>query len=106
MLGQRCPRCRKGPLFKTLIKMHEQCPVCGLVHERDPGYFIGAMYFSYGLGVLILVPLFFFLQWLLPNWPILVVPAVAMLLYLPFVPIVYRYSRTLWIYFDRSAEPG
>jgi uncharacterized protein (DUF983 family) len=38
----RCPRCLQGQVFATLFRMHEQCPVCGLRFEREPGYFTGA----------------------------------------------------------------
>jgi hypothetical protein len=86
--------------------MNDPCPVCGLVFEREPGYFFGAMYFSYAIAVVILVPLFFLLQWLLPEplgW--LVVP-ITLLPYLFLVPLVFRYSRVLWLYFDRSIAPS
>ena len=44
--------------------MNDPCPVCGLVFEREPGYFLGAMYFSYALAVFIIAPLFILLYWL------------------------------------------
>src|SRR5262249_60899148 len=56
MLGQRCPRCRLGTMFHHSIfrgwpKMHLRCPVCGLLFAREPGYFLGAMYISYIVGM-------------------------------------------------------
>ena len=33
--------------------MHERCLVCDLKFDREPGYFLGAMYVSYGLGIVI-----------------------------------------------------
>jgi uncharacterized protein (DUF983 family) len=108
MFFMRCPRCREGRLFKGPFRMNDPCPVCGLVHEREPGYFLGAMYFSYALAILVLVPLFFVFLSLLPNWPVLLVPLLPVLLYLPLTPLVYRYSRVFWIYFDRlggAADP-
>jgi uncharacterized protein (DUF983 family) len=106
MLLQRCPRCRQGRLFRAAFAMNDPCPVCGLVLEREPGYFFGAMYFSYGLSILFLAPLFFFFQWLLPDWPGPLVVLLTIPPYLPLVPIVFRYSRVLWIYFDRAASPS
>jgi hypothetical protein len=44
IVQQRCPRCLHGQVFATLFRMHEQCPLCGLSFEREPGYFTGAMY--------------------------------------------------------------
>src|SRR5262249_58508626 len=81
-------------------------PVCGLVFEREPGYFFGAMYFSYAIAVLILVPLYFLADWLFPRMDYLLVPLVAFIPYLPLIPLVFRYSRVLWIYFDRGVRPS
>ena len=36
--------------------MNPSCDVCGLHFERESGYFVGAMYVSYGLGVLTILP--------------------------------------------------
>lgn len=106
MLKQRCPRCREGRIFKGFVAMNDPCPVCGLVFEREPGYFFGAMYFSYFLAVAILVPLFYLARWLFPNLDDLVVPLIAFIPYLPLIPFVFRYSRVLWIYFDRGSAPS
>jgi len=35
------------------------------------------------------------------GWAILL----AILAYLPFVPLVFRYSRVIWIFFDRWVWP-
>jgi uncharacterized protein (DUF983 family) len=102
----RCPRCREGRLFRGTFRMNDPCPVCGLVFEREPGYFLGALYVSYGLAVACLLPVFFFLWWLLPDAPVLVLPLLSLVLYLPLIPPVVRYSRTIWLYLDRWSSPG
>jgi hypothetical protein len=86
--------------------MNPHCPLCGLQFEREPGYFLGAMYFSYPLSVPILG--FWILVWhlLLPSWRIEFAIAVAAVSYLPFMPLVYRYSRVFWIYLERWANPN
>jgi uncharacterized protein (DUF983 family) len=34
----RCPSCGKGPLFKSLLTLHKNCPSCGLDYSVfDPG---------------------------------------------------------------------
>jgi uncharacterized protein (DUF983 family) len=106
LLLLRCPRCREGRIFRGTFAMNPSCPVCGLLFQREAGYFLGAMYTSYALGTALLVPLFYLVQWLLPSWPGIAVAAVAMLPYLVFTPSVFRYSRGLWIYMDRYADPG
>ena len=109
VLHERCPRCREGPLFcaplwRGGLAMHECCPVCRLRYEREPGYFLGAMYFSYVLsipGVLILI----LVIWHVSGWPYDVVIGAAVVAWLPFVPAVTRWARVLWIYFDRYIDP-
>lgn len=104
LLRLRCPRCGEGKLFRGRFEMNDPCPICGLVFQREQGYFLGAMYISYGLASTILIPLFFLVQNLMRDWSPTAVFSVALLGYLPLVPTVFRYSRTIWIYFDRSGR--
>ena len=85
--------------------MYEHCPVCGLKYEREPGYFLGAMYVSYflsipliGLALGILTLLFPSLGW---EWRV----GLSGVVLVPFAPWLFRISRSLWIYFDRSVNP-
>lgn len=105
-LTQRCPRCRRGPIFRKGVHMHELCPACGLDFEREPGYLLGAMYFSYFLSIAIMAPLFYLCLWLLPPWHEMLVALIAFVIYLPLVPLVFRYSRVLWIHYDRMLAPS
>jgi uncharacterized protein (DUF983 family) len=105
LVRQRCPRCCEGRVFKGVFAMNDPCPKCGLIFEREPGYFLGAMYFSYGLSILTMVPLFYGLVWLLPSWDKVAVVPLALLVYLPLIPLVFRYSRVMWIHFDRAVSP-
>jgi hypothetical protein len=81
--------------------MNAICPVCGLRFEREPGYFLGAMYFSYPLSVPILGFLMLALHLLFPEMRFEFVAGLATLGFVPFVPAVFRYARVLWIYFER-----
>jgi uncharacterized protein (DUF983 family) len=104
LLRQRCPRCRRGKVFAGQLAMLERCPVCDLVYGREPGYFTGAMYASYVLSVPLLAGLTL-LVWLVTRWPIEWALVAAALIFLLFVPAIFRYSRVLWIHFDRWTEP-
>lgn len=84
--------------------MNERCPSCGLHFNREPGYFLGAMYISYSLG-LALVFIFGTIIWLLSGWGLEKVAFWAVLLFLPFAPMLTLLSRVLWIYFDQSIDP-
>lgn len=109
ILHQRCPRCRMGNIFRYSIfrgfpKMHERCPVCDLKFDREPGYFLGAMYVSYALGVAI-VSVFAALLWWLTGWWITKDTIWAVVLFLPLAPTLTLFARVLWIYLDQTIDP-
>jgi uncharacterized protein (DUF983 family) len=105
LLRQRCPACRRGPVFATSTRMNERCPACGLVFEREEGYFLGAMYISYGLSSLLLILGMLAAHLIWPEMDLGWAVLLAVVAYLPFVPAVFRYSRVMWIYFDRWLWP-
>jgi uncharacterized protein (DUF983 family) len=105
ILRERCPRCRKGRVFRGTFAMNDPCPDCGLLFQREEGYFLGAMYISYGLSTAILTALYFTAAALLPNLGSSLIALVAIVPFLPFTPAVFRYSRVMWIYFDRWGDP-
>ena len=84
--------------------MNSRCPVCDLKFEREQGYFVGAAYVSYGISLLpILLLVVFFWQVVRLQYDRALLAAVAA--YLPFVPIVVRMSRVVWIHVDRALDP-
>ncbi len=109
ILHQRCPRCRMGSIFRYSIfrgfpKMHERCPVCDLKFDREPGYFLGAMYVSYGLGI-VMVALIAALLWYATGWWITKDTIWAVVLFLPLAPTITLLARVLWIYLDQAIDP-
>jgi hypothetical protein len=86
--------------------MHDTCPNCGLVFEREPGYFMGAMYISYTLAMAVMGV--FMLGWhlMLPDWDLGIIVLLAGATFVPLVPITFRYSRVIWMHFDHWAWPG
>jgi uncharacterized protein (DUF983 family) len=100
----RCPRCLEGRVFRGAIDMNERCPECGLVFEREPGYFTGAMVVSYLIAVVVYAALVLLL-WSLPGWRVEVALAVAAALFFVAVPAIFRYSRVIWMHFDHAVDP-
>jgi len=84
--------------YRKFDKMHRNCPHCNFRFEVEPGFFIGAMYVSYGMvvGLMIGVGLLFFYAFGdPPTWVYLITfPAVVILL----LPFIFRYSRILYLY--------
>jgi uncharacterized protein (DUF983 family) len=105
----RCPRCKQGQVFRDgvlglLGAMHDRCPVCGLVFLRESGYFLGAMYVSYGLGVLTILPVSIVLAVVL-EWPLSTVLAIMVVQTLVSMPLFLRFSRLLWLHADQVIDP-
>ncbi|MEY3983850.1 MAG: hypothetical protein RL160_1409 [Bacteroidota bacterium] len=102
--GERCPRCRRGKMFRhpiwklgSLLEMHPNCEVCGLKFERETGFYYGAMYVSYAFTVGTLVSEFLLLTSVLniqdpDTWFMVILGSLALLL-----PIFFRYSRVLYL---------
>ena len=111
IVKQYCPRCRVGKIFDHSVfrlypwpKMYERCPVCDLKFERESGYFLGAMYISYGLGV-VCIALIALLLWAVTSWGVVKIIVWASVLFLPLVWPVTLISRVLWLYLDWVIDP-
>ena len=108
MLAGRCPRCHKGPIFRSIVRapltMNRICSVCGLTFEREPGYFLGAMYFSYTFGVILVVPVALVLA-VVFNLSLVAVLLIALVQTLLTMVMAFRYSRILWLYLDQVIDP-
>jgi hypothetical protein len=85
--------------------MNTQCPVCGVRLTREPGYFLGAMYVSYPLAAVVLGLFALAVQLLRPDWSWLLCLSLAFVPFLLLVPMVFRYSRVIWMHFDHWADP-
>ena len=104
ILGLRCPRCLQGKVWRGFISMSAACPVCGLVFEREPGYFTGAMVVSYVIAVPVLGATVIGLMTIggLDAVAALIIGDIA---YLALVPFIFRYSRVVWLHFDWGMDP-
>jgi uncharacterized protein (DUF983 family) len=99
-----CPRCGQRTLFRGLFTMHRECAACHLVFEREPGYFVGAIYINYAVTAALAIVGFFVLEACttvsvttqIVLWSIF---GVAFPLYF------FRYSKSLWLSFDYLVNP-
>ena len=109
IVRQLCPRCRSGRIFRSSIylgfpKMHDRCPNCGLRFNREPGYFLGAMYVSYGLA-LVMIAAIGGVLWAATAWRVDKITIWAVALFVPFAPMLTLLSRVVWIYLDQTLDP-
>jgi uncharacterized protein (DUF983 family) len=103
--AMRCPRCHRGPIYQSAFEMHKSCPECGAIFERERGYFIGSLYIDYTFGIVILGTLTLIGHLIFPQTDLFWIVLVAILIFVPFVPMTTRYARVLWMYVDRSIWP-
>jgi uncharacterized protein (DUF983 family) len=103
-LRLRCPRCGEGVAFRGWFAMYDACPVCGRKFQRAPGYFLGAIYFNYGVTAALMIAGYFalfFWQGRVSHLELGFLAAFCLLFPLWF----FRYSRALWMAFDESWDP-
>jgi uncharacterized protein (DUF983 family) len=103
-LRLRCPLCGQGKLFRGWIRMHEKCSHCGTTFQREAGFFLGSIYFNYGLtGLIVAVayPILLFKR--VVNENALLLGALAFVLLFPLW--FFRYARSLWLGFDQYWDP-
>lgn len=104
IMNNKCPHCHKGNFWETrnpydlkrFSKMNNRCPVCGEDFKREPGYYFGATYVSYGLTVAFGMALYIILSVIfnMETLPFLITFSVLLVI---LMPIFYRSARLIWI---------
>lgn len=118
LIKGKCPHCRCGNMFKhkwynvfMFRHMHDDCPVCGLHFEVEPGFWWGAMYFSYALNTVMMLIVGLYLIFGLEDMDIWKVIGYTMATLVLVAPFTFRVSRVLMMYlfsrvrYDRNAVP-
>ncbi|MEZ4725887.1 MAG: DUF983 domain-containing protein [Caldilineaceae bacterium] len=103
ILAQRCPVCLQGAIFRSLLEMHKSCPHCGVTYEREHGYFLNSMFIAYTAGFLVLIPSAFYLFWI--NASIAFFSVAIIVETILIWPLIFRYSRVLWMHMDQVLDP-
>ncbi len=112
ILNCKCPQCREGKVFTQSNAYHPKfgdtettCNNCGLTYEMEQGFWYGAMYISYGIGVAMAVPIMVILSYF-TELKIYEISFIVMLTLIFTMPLIFRYSRTVWLHifvrYDKS----
>jgi len=103
--GGKCPRCRSVNIFTHstfnlfhFSEVHPNCPNCGVKIEPEPGFFWGAMYFSYAINVAISVIAGFTLFFVFGDPELWVYITVIVPSILILTPPMTRFSRLMMMY--------
>jgi hypothetical protein len=84
--------------------MYERCRACGLLFEREQGYFVGAIYVNYAITV----ALIFLGAFVLERYVTLDVTTQIVLwsgFAVVFPLVFFRYSRSLWLSIEYLVNP-
>ena len=92
------------PGLAGLLFIHDACGSCGLRFLRESGYYLGAMYVSYALGVLTVLPVATYLG-AIERWSLWVVFPIMFAQTFLSMLLFLRYSRTIWLYLDQAIDP-
>lgn len=104
ILQGKCPKCGQSHVFqkpKHIFEfpvMKENCDVCGYKFDREPGYFLGAMYFSYALAVLQSMITFFICYFLFPQLSTLSILFIIVGVVIVFAYKNYKLSRIIYMH--------
>lgn len=104
VLAKRCPACLRGPMFHGFMSMRDACPVCGHCFTPEPGFFQGAMFVSYAVGVAELIVGSTIAYVLLsPHIGVAWALGAAGVVHLILVPQLFEYSRVIWAHLFAGA---
>ena len=84
--------------------MHEECPHCDHHFEKEPGYFLGAMYVSYAMTLAEGVALYILVRNFTTRLELILSIIFAVVVLMSFIN--FRYSRMIWMYmFTQKEKP-
>ena len=105
-LRKRCAVCGEGRLFHGWFRMCSHCPRCGSRFEREPGFFVGALFVNFAFTEVVMF------GWLAgaalatlprPDARLLIGGSVAICLLVPV--LLYPFSKTLWFAIHLAMQP-
>lgn len=103
ILKFKCPQCHEGEFFvshpydlRRMGDLHTNCPVCRLKYSKEPGFYYGAMYVAYAMGVALFVFFWVLFYLFFPDLPVtwLLITMVSVTLLLS--PVIYALSKIIW----------
>lgn len=111
ILAGTCPKCHEESMYEEknpyilskIFKMHEKCSHCNTKYKIEPSFFFGAMYVSYGVGIIFGMAAFIISYIFIgSNLKKAFISIIATLII--FMPFIMRISRNIWINFFISYD--
>jgi uncharacterized protein (DUF983 family) len=113
----KCPRCHKGEFFETNPynlkysgNTHEKCSVCNQDYSPEPGFYFGAMYVGYALGVALFVTIWASCNLFFYNIDVWTQIGLVVGFSVVLTPLIYALSKIIWanffIHYSDYAKQG
>jgi hypothetical protein len=84
--------------------MWPKCSACELPFDREPGFYLGSIYFNYGLTALLVTIAYFALYFGVEASQQIVLA--ALMAFCVLFPLwFFRYARSLWLGMDEYLDP-
>ncbi len=103
--NEKCPKCGEGQVFEAkkhwyniMPVMNKKCDCCHYHFDREPGYFLGAMYISYGIGVALGIGTFMTLTQIFPKLDLAWVLVAIGVVIVAFAQKNFKLSRIIYIH--------
>ena len=78
--------------------MNKECPHCDLQFEIEPGFYYGAMYLTYAFTVALMTGVGIFYYLIFKEIRVWYVVITLTLIVVGSLPVLFRYSRALFLY--------
>lgn len=113
ILKCKCPKCHEGDLFinkklfkiKNFLEVPDNCKRCNQDFQIEAGFYLGAMFVSYGLTIAVAVAVFvaFTTFNAYSLVPYLIATTILLILTTPYI---LRISRSIWIAMFVKFDPN
>jgi len=104
VVHRKCPHCHEGEFYEVknpynlsaMSPVLKRCPVCNRSLHMETGFYFGAMYVAYSIGVAVMMTVWVATMVLgldLNYWTIVIIIASILIVASPFI---YAISKIIW----------
>lgn len=103
-LTAKCPNCGEGKVFKhgpyhrQFIVVNTECTHCRMKFEPEPGFYFGAMYFTYAINVALMIFALVLFNMFSEEFSPLHYLITIVVIVLVFINFIVRLSRLMMLY--------